>query len=206
MTGFFPTRTPCQTVASATSLRRHFSISPGKKETPNFWTIRWSPFPTTEKVGNIALEAATRGQVIGLQIADTGNSDIEASPWLRPHSRIPKHLSINEPIPHEVRGVLSQQLYVEKAGLPSALINQMKRLAAFQYLVDYWDVLLVIHGPYRGFSEFVTYCFYYLNGGEGGIRTLDTGQRIHTFQACALNHSATSPASRKMPVIQGGED
>ena len=30
--------------------------------------------------------------------------------------------------------------------------------------------------------------------GERGIRTLDTGSRgIHTFQACALDHSATSP-------------
>ena len=34
-------------------------------------------------------------------------------------------------------------------------------------------------------------------GGEGGIRTLDTPfGRIHTFQACAFNHSATSPILR----------
>ena len=30
-------------------------------------------------------------------------------------------------------------------------------------------------------------------GGEKGIRTLDTIARIHAFQACAFNHSATSP-------------
>src|SRR5215207_5730784 len=30
-------------------------------------------------------------------------------------------------------------------------------------------------------------------GGRGGIRTPDTVSRIHTFQACALNHSATLP-------------
>jgi hypothetical protein len=30
-------------------------------------------------------------------------------------------------------------------------------------------------------------------GGRGGIRTLDTLSRIHTFQACALSHSATLP-------------
>ena len=30
-------------------------------------------------------------------------------------------------------------------------------------------------------------------GGERGIRTLDTVSRIHAFQACAFNHSATSP-------------
>lgn len=33
-----------------------------------------------------------------------------------------------------------------------------------------------------------------LSGGESGIRTRDTVPRIHTFQACAFNHSATSPS------------
>jgi hypothetical protein len=32
------------------------------------------------------------------------------------------------------------------------------------------------------------------NGGGSGIRTRDTVSRIHTFQACAFNHSATPPA------------
>ena len=31
------------------------------------------------------------------------------------------------------------------------------------------------------------------NGGEGGIRTLVTLSSNHAFQACAFNHSATSP-------------
>ncbi len=30
-------------------------------------------------------------------------------------------------------------------------------------------------------------------GGERGIRTLETVPRLHAFQACAFNHSATSP-------------
>ena len=33
----------------------------------------------------------------------------------------------------------------------------------------------------------------FLFGGEGGIRTLDTRKRIHTFQACSFSHSDTSP-------------
>ena len=32
-----------------------------------------------------------------------------------------------------------------------------------------------------------------INGGESGIRTHGTCEGTHTFQACALNHSATSP-------------
>ena len=31
------------------------------------------------------------------------------------------------------------------------------------------------------------------SGGGSGIRTRDTVSRIHTFQACAFNHSATPP-------------
>ena len=34
---------------------------------------------------------------------------------------------------------------------------------------------------------------HYVLGGEGGIRTPDTVTRIHPFQGCAINHSATSP-------------
>jgi hypothetical protein len=32
-----------------------------------------------------------------------------------------------------------------------------------------------------------------MGGGERGIRTLETVARLHTFQACAFDHSATSP-------------
>jgi hypothetical protein len=32
-----------------------------------------------------------------------------------------------------------------------------------------------------------------ITGGEGGIRTLGTRKRTHTFQACSLSHSDTSP-------------
>src|SRR5690554_1155349 len=31
------------------------------------------------------------------------------------------------------------------------------------------------------------------SGGERGIRTLETVSCLHTFQACAFDHSATSP-------------
>jgi superfamily II DNA or RNA helicase len=39
---------------------------------------------------------------------------------------------MTEPLPPVVRAVLAQKLFVEKEGLPSPLINQIKRLAAFQ--------------------------------------------------------------------------
>ena len=37
-------------------------------------------------------------------------------------------------------------------------------------------------------------------GGETGIRTLETVSRLHTFQACAFDHSATSPLDRVLSL------
>jgi superfamily II DNA or RNA helicase len=39
---------------------------------------------------------------------------------------------IAEPVPSEVHAVLAQRLFVDKTALPSPLLNQIKRLAAFQ--------------------------------------------------------------------------
>ena len=38
--------------------------------------------------------------------------------------------------------------------------------------------------------------FLHDNGGQRGIRTLETVTRLHAFQACAFNHSATCPEAR----------
>jgi superfamily II DNA or RNA helicase len=78
----------------------------------------------------IAREATDRGSVIGLRIAPT--DDENAAPWENPPSRRRRPLVITEPLPRAVRAVLAQRLFVDKSGLPSALINEIKRLAAFQ--------------------------------------------------------------------------
>lgn len=36
------------------------------------------------------------------------------------------------PLPPQIKAVLAQRLYGEKAGLPPPLLNQLKRIAAFQ--------------------------------------------------------------------------
>ena len=36
------------------------------------------------------------------------------------------------------------------------------------------------------------------SGGSTGIRTLETVTRLHAFQACAFDHSATDPFGRFM--------
>ncbi|NOZ10055.1 MAG: DEAD/DEAH box helicase family protein [Gammaproteobacteria bacterium] len=100
---------------------------------PDQWGFLASLVPIpADKIERIVLEATTRGQVIGLQIADTGGDEVDTSPWLRTPSRKPKHIPITEPIPRQVRGILAQRLYVDKADIPSPWLNQIKRLAAFQ--------------------------------------------------------------------------
>jgi hypothetical protein len=79
----------------------------------------------------VADEASRRGQVIGVRMSDTTDED-GLTPWTRSPSGRPKKAAITEALPAEVKAVLSQRLFIEKAGLPSALLNQLLRLAAFQ--------------------------------------------------------------------------
>lgn len=100
---------------------------------PDQWEFLASMVPIqVERVEEIAMEATTRGQVTGLQISITEEDVVDTSPWLRLPSRKSKRIPITDPIPHRVWGILSQRLYVEKVGLPSPLINQIQRFAAFQ--------------------------------------------------------------------------
>jgi superfamily II DNA or RNA helicase len=82
-------------------------------------------------VNAIAQEAVARGQVIGLRIASAGEEEDE-TPWDTPPSRRPRLARVEGPLPSEVRAVLAQRVFIEKARLPSAFLNQIKRLAAFQ--------------------------------------------------------------------------
>lgn len=82
-------------------------------------------------VERIAGEAARQGSVIGVRAAEPGDEE-DSEPWARPPSGRPRVARILEALPERVRGVLSQRLFVEKAGLPSPLLNQIKRIAAFQ--------------------------------------------------------------------------
>ncbi|HEX8043119.1 MAG TPA: DEAD/DEAH box helicase family protein [Candidatus Deferrimicrobium sp.] len=85
----------------------------------------------SDKVQAIADEAMKKGQVIGVPMS-FADEDGSAAPWLRPPSRKLSRLVIDGPLPHEVRAFLAQRLFLEKKGLPPALLNRIKRLAAFQ--------------------------------------------------------------------------
>ena len=82
------------------------------------------------RVASLVKEASRRGQIVGVRSAGLGEED--AAPWTRPPSGKRPARVIPGPLPPEVRAVSAQRLFVSKAGLPSALLNQIKRLAAFQ--------------------------------------------------------------------------
>src|SRR5450759_968139 len=86
--------------------------------------------PDTAEV--IAREATRTGQVIGVRFAEAIDDEEAVAPWRRlPSGRTPTK-RITGPLPSEVKAVLAQRLLIEKTGLPAALLNQLKRLAAFQ--------------------------------------------------------------------------
>jgi superfamily II DNA or RNA helicase len=84
-----------------------------------------------QTVERVSGEAARRGSVIGVRGVESADQEA-AEPWARPPSGRPLVLRITEPLPKRVHAVLSQRLFVEKAGLPSPMLNQINRLAAFQ--------------------------------------------------------------------------
>ena len=82
-------------------------------------------------VAAIAREAERRGQIVGMGFAAPSDED-EDAPWMRLPSERPRREPVSGPLPKEVRAVVAQRLFVDKAGLPSPLLNAIKRLAAFQ--------------------------------------------------------------------------
>ena len=82
-------------------------------------------------VERIASEATRTRTVVGVRLAELEDED-EVAPWARMPSGKSRVARITEPLPERISAVLAQRLFVEKAGLPSPFLNEMKRLAAFQ--------------------------------------------------------------------------
>lgn len=95
---------------------------------------QWSRLATVDRlslkrVEEIVRDATAGGRVVGLRIADI--DDVE-EPWLRPSQRSHSLARDVGPLPADVAAVIAQRIFVAKNGLPPALINQIKRLVAFQ--------------------------------------------------------------------------
>jgi hypothetical protein len=83
-------------------------------------------------VESIAREATRKGNIVGVRFSSVNEDGRNDAPWELPPSGRPEKVHITEPVPAEVHALLAQRLFVDKTDLPSPLLNQIKRLAAFQ--------------------------------------------------------------------------
>ncbi len=81
------------------------------------------------EVQTIANEATKTNRVTGVAAF---SPEEENTPWRMPPARQNILPNVRNQIPPRLNVTLADQLYVEKAGLPSALLAEIKRLAAFQ--------------------------------------------------------------------------
>jgi len=85
---------------------------------------------SADAVEAVVLEAQQRGDLLGVRISSANDEDID--PWAIPPSKTRAERKISGPFPAQVQIVRSNLIYVEKNGLPSAMLNRLLRLAAFQ--------------------------------------------------------------------------
>jgi len=82
-----------------------------------------------DSVEALVREAMRVGDVLGVRISLT--DDGEEEPWTLPPSK-KSSMPVEGPLPERVEIVRSNLLYIEKKGLPPAMLNRLLRLAAFQ--------------------------------------------------------------------------
>jgi len=118
-------------------------FEPRKQGNSVFVDADWKPVPSQwallrsiaridpDRLNTIVRKATREGTVLGVKAVAKEAADGEA-PWLRsPSGAVPTPALVG-PIPEQIRATLSQRLFVEKTDLPSPLIAQIRRLAAFQ--------------------------------------------------------------------------
>ncbi len=84
---------------------------------------------TPEQASALARDATSTGRVLGVRAPETED---EQTPWLRLPSGRPRTQRIEGPLPERVRVVLAQRVFVETSEMSPALVNRIKRIAAFQ--------------------------------------------------------------------------
>jgi len=83
------------------------------------------------EVDALVEQAALTDSVLGVRMSET-EEDAEADPWTLPPSGARVERPIAGPFAPAVRVVQGNLIYVEKDGLPPAMLNRIIRLAAFQ--------------------------------------------------------------------------
>lgn len=81
------------------------------------------------EVEAIINEAMKSKDIIGVSM---GQTDDDIKPWEKPLSYNQKFEKLSCTLPAELPAIIANRIYIKKKGLPSPLLNKIKRLAAFQ--------------------------------------------------------------------------
>ena len=107
-------------------------IDSGFRPYPEQWgflsTLERMPMVVAEE---IVAEAQRKGDLVGVRISVMDDED-EQDPWTLSPSRKRLEPPIEGPLPEYVHIVRANLVYIEKRDLPSAMLNRLLRLAAFQ--------------------------------------------------------------------------
>ncbi len=98
------------------------------------WEQQWQFLAGIERIGDdrvrtLAKEAVRTARVLAIPPPSTEEED--ESPW-KPTRSVAVATKLPFMVPPEVKAVLAQRLFVEKAGLPAPLVSRLRRIAAFQ--------------------------------------------------------------------------
>ena len=98
---------------------------------------QWAVLESAQRIDAAAVEriaeGATRtGTIVGVRIAEVADEEEDVLPWARPPSGTSRVRRVPGPMPARVSAVLAQRLFLAKDGVPSPLLNQIKRLAALR--------------------------------------------------------------------------
>lgn len=85
---------------------------------------------TRQELESIVKNVQDEGEIIGVRAVILDETENE--PWKLTPSRKNKEPQIAGPLPNQLNLVISNQIYIEKEGLPAPLRNRIIRLAAFQ--------------------------------------------------------------------------
>ncbi len=97
---------------------------------PDQWAfLARQPRIPGDTVALVAREALRQGRVLGVRFA--AMTDDDTAPWNRPPSGSRRSVPTGV-APEKLEVVLGQRTFVARAGLPAALIAEIRRLAAFQ--------------------------------------------------------------------------
>jgi superfamily II DNA or RNA helicase len=97
---------------------------------------QWAYLGMIPKMEPLAVETVIRslergGNVVGVRMS-LSDAEPDEDPWLLPPSRREREKPIADPLPASIRIVRANLLYIDKKGLPEAMLDRLNRLAAFQ--------------------------------------------------------------------------